>query len=248
MGTNTTNLSLYKPTPGTEKSWGEDINTNFDIIDTEVTALKAPTYVVQTASATLANEQALGSLSSGIVKVTTTTGVLSSVTAPSGAVVGTTDTQTLSAKTLTSPVINTGVSGTAFLDEDNMASNSATKLASQQSIKAYVDDKTAYASIALTDTATIATDASLGDYFRVTLGGNRTLGEPSNPSDGQRVLWEFIQDGSGSRTITLNAIFALGTDISSVTLTTTPSKRDFMYAVYNSTADKWYVVGFVKGY
>ena len=35
--------------------------------------------------------------------------------------------------------MNTAVSGTAFLDEDNMSSNSATKLASQQSIKAYVD-------------------------------------------------------------------------------------------------------------
>ena len=50
-----------------------------------------------------------------------------------------TDTQTMSAKTLTSPVLNTGISGTAFLDEDNMASDSATKVASQQSIKAYVD-------------------------------------------------------------------------------------------------------------
>jgi hypothetical protein len=47
--------------------------------------------------------------------------------------------QTLASKTLTSPVLNTGVSGTAFLDEDTMVSNSATKLASQQSIKAYVD-------------------------------------------------------------------------------------------------------------
>ena len=35
--------------------------------------------------------------------------------------------------------MNTAISGSAFLDEDNMASNSATKLASQQSIKAYVD-------------------------------------------------------------------------------------------------------------
>ena len=34
-----------------------------------------------------------------------------------------TDTQTLSAKTLTSPVLDTSISGTAFLDEDNMASN-----------------------------------------------------------------------------------------------------------------------------
>ena len=47
--------------------------------------------------------------------------------------------QTLTNKTLTSPVLNTGLSGSAFLDEDDMASNSATKVASQQSIKAYVD-------------------------------------------------------------------------------------------------------------
>ena len=61
---------------------------------------------------------------------------------PSGVVIGTTDSQTLTNKTLTSPVLNTGVSGTAVLDEDNMASDSATKLASQQSIKAYVDSQT----------------------------------------------------------------------------------------------------------
>lgn len=54
--------------------------------------------------------------------------------------VGDTATQTLTNKTLTSAVLNTGVSGTAILDEDNMASNSATKLATQQSIKAYVDN------------------------------------------------------------------------------------------------------------
>jgi hypothetical protein len=47
--------------------------------------------------------------------------------------------QTLTNKTLTSPVLDTGLSGTAFLDEDNMASDSATKVASQQSIKAYAD-------------------------------------------------------------------------------------------------------------
>ena len=48
-------------------------------------------------------------------------------------------TDTLTNKTLTSAVLNTGVSGSAVLDEDNMASDSATKLATQQSIKAYVD-------------------------------------------------------------------------------------------------------------
>jgi hypothetical protein len=50
-------------------------------------------------------------------------------------------TETLTNKTIESPVLNTGVSGTAILDEDDMASNSATKLATQQSIKAYADTK-----------------------------------------------------------------------------------------------------------
>lgn len=58
-----------------------------------------------------------------------------------GEVVGTTDTQTLSNKTVASPVINTSVSGSAIKDEDNMASDSASHLATQQSIKAYVDSK-----------------------------------------------------------------------------------------------------------
>ena len=48
--------------------------------------------------------------------------------------------KTLTTPTLTSPVFNTGVSGTAVLDEDDMSSNSATKAATQQSIKKYVDD------------------------------------------------------------------------------------------------------------
>src|SRR6056300_997198 len=48
-------------------------------------------------------------------------------------------TQTMTNKTLTSAVLNTGVSGTAILDEDTLSSNSDTQLATQQSIKAYVD-------------------------------------------------------------------------------------------------------------
>lgn len=101
---------------------------------------------------------------------------------------------------------------------------------------------------ALTDAATIATDASLGNHFRVTLAGNRILGNPTNPTDGQKALWELIQDATGSRTITLGSAFALGTDISSVTLTTTASKRDFLGAIYNSTAALWYVIAFARGY
>lgn len=116
--------------------------------------------------------------------------------------------------------------------------------------KTYVDtaDITGPAAVTLTDAATIATDASLGSHFRVTLGGNRTLGNPTNPTDGQKVMWEIIQDGTGSRTITLGGNFALGSDISSVTLSTAAGKRDFLGAVYNASAGKWYVIAFVTGY
>ena len=82
----------------------------------------------------------------------------------SGTIVTTSATQTLTNKTLTSPtltsaVLNTAVSGSAFLDEDGMDSNSATKVASQQSIKAYVDAQITAQDLDLTtDSGTIAID------------------------------------------------------------------------------------------
>ena len=71
-----------------------------------------------------------------------------------------TGSQTLTNKTLTSPVLNTGVSGTAIKDEDNMASDSATHLATQQSIKAYVDS-----SVAGKDNTDEITEGSSNLYF-----------------------------------------------------------------------------------
>ena len=75
------------------------------------------------------------------VTVSSNLQAFSGKSAPSGDVVGATDSQTLTNKTMTSPVINTGVSGTAIVDEDNMASNSDTKIPTQQSVKAYVDNE-----------------------------------------------------------------------------------------------------------
>jgi hypothetical protein len=72
------------------------------------------------------------------------------------------DTQTLTNKTLTSAVLNGTISGTSIKDEDNMASDSASHLATQQSIKAYVD----------TQVATIP----VGDITEVTAGDGLTGG------------------------------------------------------------------------
>lgn len=58
---------------------------------------------------------------------------------------------TTTGQTLVNPVFNTGITGTAVLDEDNMSSNSATKIATQQSIKAYVDTTAASTTQTLTN-------------------------------------------------------------------------------------------------
>jgi len=105
--------------------------------------------------------------------------------------------------------------------------------------------------VVLTDQATITTDASLGTAFTVTLSGNRTLGAPSNPTTGQRCIWRLLQDGTGTRTITLASGaggFRYGTDITGITLSTAANKADYIAAYYNSTADRWDVIGFIKGF
>ena len=67
--------------------------------------------------------------------------------------------KTLTSPTLTSPVLNTSLSGTAFKDEDDMASDSATAVASQQSIKAFVENKITQEDLDISDgSSTIAID------------------------------------------------------------------------------------------
>jgi len=103
----------------------------------------------------------------------------------------------------------------------------------------------------LTDAPTIATDASTGRSFSVTLGGNRTLGAPTNPGPGQMVIWEFKQDGIGGRTIALDlgvGGFKFGTDLTSISLSATAGAVDVLGCRYNATANKWWVIAFLRGY
>ena len=119
-----------------------DLVEAITLMNTEVTAIKNGTAVFETK---ITFEGDTADAHETVLAITDPTADRT-ITFPdaSGTIVTTAATQTLTNKTLTAPVITSGVfntqfSGSAFLDEDNMDSNSATKAASQQSIKAYVD-------------------------------------------------------------------------------------------------------------
>jgi hypothetical protein len=88
---------------------------------------------------------------------------------------------------------------------------------------------------ALTDGATITADFALANNFSVTLGGNRTLANPSNLTAGQSGCIWITQDGTGSRTLAYGSQWDF-TGGTAPTLTTTAAAVDcLVYAVQSST-------------
>jgi len=100
--------------------------------------------------------------------------------------------------------------------------------------KGYVPETT------LTDGATINWNMSTQSVCKVTLGGNRTLAAPTNGSSGQFASILVIQDGTGSRTLTWNAVYEFASD-TAPTLTATASLGDLFVFRYNGS--KWLEVG-----
>jgi len=97
-----------------------------------------------------------------------------------------------------------------------------------------------YTESTLTDQATVTWDASTQDVCKLTLGGNRTMAAPTNNTTGQFISILVIQDGTGSRTLTWNAVFEFAAD-TAPTLTTTASLGDVFVFRYNGS--KWLEVG-----
>lgn len=89
---------------------------------------------------------------------------------------------------------------------------------------------------ALSDAATISVNFASSNNFSVTLGGNRTLGNPSNVVAGQSGFIAITQDGTGSRTLAYssNWSFASGT---APTLTTTAGAIDILAYYARTTTD-----------
>ena len=200
---------------------------------------------------TLVLRDASGNFSAGVITLT------------AGTAIGTTGTQTLSNKTLDNTNTVTLKDTLFTLQDDGDATkqvqfqlsgittattrtftlpDTSDQIATAQMTTAF---KTKV--VALTDAATIATDASLGNIFTVTLGGNRTLGAPTNPTDGQKITYRIRQDATGSRTLAYNAVFNFPPSLAGLSLSTSPNVFDYLGCQYNSTNSKWDVLAFTSG-
>ena len=127
---------------------------------------------------------------------------------------------TLTNKTLTSPVLNDTISGTSIKDEDNMASDSASHLATQQSIKAYVDTEIGNISqtsitqgnsnVTVADSGTGNVTIEVDGTDRITTvaattttatGHSIVLGAASNSAAGQIKFLEGTDNGTNGVTL-----------------------------------------------
>ena len=172
-------------------------------MNTEIAALKAGTSVFETK---IVFEGATDDASETTLVVTDPTADRT-ITLPNltGTVSLITATETLTNKTLTSPtltsaVLNTAVSGSAILDEDNMASDSNTQLATQQSIKAFVEAQVTAEDLDITtDSGTIAIDL---DSETLTIAGGTGIDTTGSSNTITVAIDSTVATLTGSQTLT----------------------------------------------
>jgi len=124
--------------------------------------------------------------------------------------------KTLTAPTITSGVLNTAVSGSAVLDEDDLSSNSATQVATQQSIKAYVDTTiTAQDLDVSSDSGTIAIDL---DSETLTIAGGTGLTSTGSSNTITMSIDSTVTTLTGTQTLTNKTLTS--PTINSPTITT----------------------------
>jgi len=97
----------------------------------------------------------------------------------------------------------------------------------------------------LTDATSIAVNGSLGAVYKVTLGGNRMLANPTNLVAGAVYTFIFTQDATGGRTLTFGNNYIFPGAISSLALSAAPGATDSAQFVSDGTY-LYYISGFAS--
>ena len=129
---------------------------------------------------------------------------------------------------------NSATGNDVGLAVDGSDTNVGLSLSTKGSGKFKFNDSAYFPEATLTDASTIAWDVQSSPVAKVTLGDNRTLGAGTNAVAGQFVSLLVIQDGTGSRTLSFNAVYEF-TEDTAPTLTTTASKGDLFVFRYNGS-------------
>jgi len=101
----------------------------------------------------------------------------------------------------------------------------------------------------LADAATIDVDAAAANKFEVTLGGNRTIANPTNAADGRVIIFRLRQDNTGGRIVTWGNDYRFRGDLAAanVVLSTSANTIDRVAFEYVTADSKWDCVSFIKG-
>jgi len=135
-------------------------------------------------------------------------------------------------------VINSAVSGTLFVraqgtDEHAFllydANNAVTDEAQEYTATQNFDATT------LTDQANVAWDLAANQVATLTLGGNRTLDNPTNQVAGATYLLTVKQDGTGSRTLAYGSAYQWPGGTAPVITTTLTTGKDVLAFVSDGT-------------
>lgn len=102
--------------------------------------------------------------------------------------------------------------------------------------------------VSMADAATVAVNAASGSDQRVTIAGNRTLGNPTNPTDGQKIIFQITQGAAGPWTLSYGTAYEFSAALPQPTLSGGTGRTDLLGFIYNAAKGTWLFVAFVPGF
>lgn len=138
--------------------------------------------------------------------------------------------------------------GVLLADADAPHAQAAEQVTAVEQVTTVEQGAMAPAVVALTDAATIAVDASLGNDFRLTIDGNRTVCTPVNPAGGQRIIFQVTQGSGAPFTLTWASGYEFSSALPQPTLSTAAGQTDLLGFIYSASKGTWLLAAFVNGF